>query len=64
VTIVNALAGLQFVFLFVFAILFAKHMPKREGSRTHGHGGTISATGVGLIVCGLALLSLGHYLNL
>jgi hypothetical protein len=64
VTIVNSLAGLQFVFLFILAFLFAKHMPKREGSRLHGHGGTPSATGVALIVLGLALLSLGHYLNL
>lgn len=64
VTIVNALAGLQFVFLFLFALFFAKRMPVREGSRTHGHGGTPSATGVALIVLGLALLSLGHYLDL
>lgn len=64
VTVVNSLAGLQFVFLFVFAFLFAKQVSKREGLRTHGHGGTISASGVGLIVCGLALLSLGHYLDL
>lgn len=62
VTVVNSLAGLQFVFLFIFALVFAKHMPG-EGSRTHGHGGSISATGVALIVFGLALLSLGHYLN-
>lgn len=64
VTIVNSLAGLQFVFLSLFAFLFAKYMPMREGSRTHGHGGTPSATGVALIVFGLALLSLGHYLDL
>lgn len=64
VTVVNSLAGLQFVFLFVFALLFAKRMPLREGSRTHGHGGAPSATGVALIVLGLALVSLGHYLGL
>lgn len=64
VSVVNSLAGLQFVFLFIFAFIFAKHMPKQAGSRTHGHGGTPSATGVALIVFGLALLSLGHYLAL
>ncbi len=64
VSVVNSLAGLQFVFLFIFAFLFARYMPKQAGSRTHGHGGTPSATGVALIVFGLALLSLGHYFAL
>ena len=64
VAVVNSLAGLQFVFLFFFVFLFAKYMPKSDGSRTHGHGGAPSATGVGLIVFGLALLALGHYFAL
>src|SRR3989344_1251461 len=61
VSIVNALAGFQFVFLFFFALLFAEHMPLTERSKTGSHGGWRTGAGVVLIVLGLALLSLGHY---
>lgn len=60
VAVVNALSGLQFVFLFAFAFLFAR--PAARASRfpdpevSHGHGGARSALGVALIVLGLALL--------
>jgi drug/metabolite transporter (DMT)-like permease len=56
VSVVNALAGLQFVFLFIFAVLFARHMPLFGESKTGSHGGWHTATGVTLIVAGLALL--------
>jgi len=59
VTIVNALSGLQFAFLYLFALLFAKGMPPAtEKSRTHGHGGWQTGFGVALIMGGLALLYL------
>ncbi len=59
VAVVNALSGLQFVFLFIFALLFAGSMPlMRQGSKTHGHGGWQTGIGVSLIVCGLAALYL------
>jgi hypothetical protein len=54
VSIVNALSGLQFVFLFTFAFIFGKHMPDLPGGRTHGHGGWQTAVGVLCIVIGLA----------
>ncbi len=54
VSLVNALAGLQFVFLFIFSLLFAGRMPKMESSATHGHGGWHTFLGVFLILCGLA----------
>lgn len=59
VSIVNALAGLQFVFLFFFAFLFAEHMPLREKTKTGSHGGWQTASGVALIVTGLSLLYIG-----
>lgn len=58
VAIVNALAGLQFVFLFLFAVLFAPSMPLLSETKSGSHGGWHSATGVMLIVCGLAMLYL------
>ena len=63
-SIVNALAGLQFVFLFLFAYLFATYMPKLRDGRTHGHGGWQTGAGVSLIVIGFALLYLGHSLGI
>lgn len=59
VSVVNALAGLQFVFLFLFALLFAGHMPLTEKKKTGSHGGWQSGLGVTLIVLGLALLYRG-----
>lgn len=56
VSVVNALAGLQFVFLYLFSFVFGKKMPELPGGRTHGHGGWQTALGVILIVAGLALL--------
>lgn len=56
VSIVNALAGLQFVFLFIFAVLFAHRMPLFSDAKTGSHGGWHTAVGVLLIVSGLALL--------
>lgn len=60
VSVVNALAGLQFVFLFAFALVFAEHMPLRDAKKTGSHGGWQSALGVSLIVLGLALLYFLH----
>lgn len=57
VSAVNALSGLQFAFLFVFALLFAKHMPRLAEQRdARAHGGWHSAVGVALIALGLWLL--------
>lgn len=58
VAVVNALAGLQFVFLFLFAILFARHIPFFSEERTGDNGGWHTAFGVTLIVAGLATLYL------
>lgn len=60
VSVVNALAGLQFVFLFMFAFLFAEHMPLGESKKTGTHGGWQSALGVSLIVLGLGFLYVVH----
>jgi len=60
VSVVNALAGLQFVFLFIFAFLFAEYMPVGEAKKTGSHGGWQSALGVSLIVLGLGLLYAVH----
>jgi hypothetical protein len=60
VSVVNALAGLQFVFLFLFALLFAEYMPISESQKTGSHGGWQSALGVSLIVFGLGLLYAIH----
>jgi hypothetical protein len=57
VSIVNALAGLQFVFLFFFAFVFAETMP---GTRKNDHGGWQTALGVSLIVMGLAMIYMGN----
>lgn len=59
VAVVNALAGLQFVFLFVFALVFAHKMPLFSESKTGSHGGWHTAVGVCLIVAGLASLYIG-----
>ncbi len=57
VSVVNALSGLQFAFLFLFALVFAPSMPLlRDGSKTHGHGGWQTGLGVAVICVGLALL--------
>lgn len=57
VSVVNALSGLQFAFLYVFALVFAPYMPLlKEGSKTHGHGGWQTGLGVAVISTGLALL--------
>lgn len=56
VSVVNALAGLQFAFLFLFALLFARYMPRLRDGVTHGHGGWHSAVGIACIVLGFALL--------
>jgi uncharacterized membrane protein len=61
VSVVNALAGLQFVFLYFFALLFAERMPLGSGKKTGSHGGWQTGIGIVLIVSGLALLYLGHY---
>lgn len=59
VTIVNALSGIQFVFLFIFALIFAKRMPRlADSAMTHGHGGWQTGIGVAFIVSGLALIYL------
>lgn len=55
VAVVNALAGLQFVFLFIFALVIAHKVPIFGESKS-GHGGWHTAVGVGLIVAGLAFL--------
>lgn len=59
VSIVNALGGLQFVFLFLLAVLFARHMPLTRAKKTGSHGGWHTAIGVTLISLGLATLFLG-----
>lgn len=56
VAVVNALAGFQFVFLFLFAYLFAEKMPLLHTSR--GHGGLQTAFGISLIITGLFALFL------
>jgi uncharacterized membrane protein len=56
VAVVNALAGLQFVFLFVFALVFAHKMPLFSDDKTGSHGGWHTFVGIGLIVAGLAFL--------
>lgn len=56
VAVVNALTGLQFVFLYLFAFVFGKRMPELPGGLTHGHGGWQTAAGVVCIVAGLAFL--------
>lgn len=65
VSVVNALSGLQFAFLFFFALFFAKRMPKfaDSGVSPNGHGGWHTALGVLLIMVGLALVyATGNYL--
>lgn len=56
VALVNSLAGLQFVFLFIFAVLFAHRLPL-FGEKGN-HGGWHTFVGVSLIVAGLAALYL------
>lgn len=59
VSVVNSLAGLQFVFLFILTFLFARLMPHSRHAHAHPHTHHLSLTGVGvtLIVIGLALLA-------
>ena len=59
VSIVNALAGLQFVFLFLFVFLFARYAPKLRHKTDVGHGGWQTTVGVSLIVLGVALMYRG-----
>jgi drug/metabolite transporter (DMT)-like permease len=59
VAVVNALAGLQFLFLFVFALLFAHKMPLFSDTKTGSHGGWHTFVGIGLVGAGLATLYLG-----
>jgi len=56
VAIVNSLAGLQFVFLFIFAVLFAHKMPLFSEAKIGSHGGWHTFLGIALIVAGLAAL--------
>jgi uncharacterized membrane protein len=56
VSIINALAGLQFAFLYAFALLFGKKMPELPGGVAHGHGGWQTAVGVVLIITGIAVI--------
>lgn len=58
VSVVNALTGLQFVFLYLSALLFGRRMPELSGGETHGHGGWQTGLGVICIVAGLAFLVL------
>jgi drug/metabolite transporter (DMT)-like permease len=58
VALVNSLAGLQFVFLFIFAVLFAHRMPLFGESKFGSHGGWHTFVGVALIALGLASLYL------
>lgn len=61
VSVVNALAGLQFVFLFIFALFFADRMPQlKDNGISHGHGGWHTALGVALVALGVALVYLTH----
>ena len=56
VAVVNALNGLQFVFLFLFSILFARYMPRVTSDVAHG--GWHTGLGVSLIAIGFAFLAL------
>ena len=58
VSAVNALGGLQFVFLFFFSFVFARQMRIYDGEKKGSHGGWHSALGVTLIALGLAGLYL------
>ncbi len=57
VAVVNALTGLQFVFLFLFSLLFARFMP-RSSPDSLAHGGWHTGVGISLIVSGFSLLAL------
>lgn len=57
VAAVNALSGLQFVFLFFFALLFSTYIPRLRENGARGHGGKHTALGVGMIVIGFAWLA-------
>ncbi len=61
VSVVNSLAGLQFVFLFGLTYLFSKSMPGPSKHTSHVHVGFMhTAIGVALIVFGLALLYINN----
>lgn len=56
VSVVNALSGLQFVFLLSFAILGAKHFPKIIQGEVHSYSLLHKSIGVTFIVIGFATL--------
>jgi uncharacterized membrane protein len=57
VSVVNALSGLQFVFVFVLTLLFARFMPGPRKFTSHVHVGLgHTAAGIACIVLGLGLL--------
>lgn len=59
VSVVNALSGVQFVFIFILTFLFARFMPDSHFHATHAHEGLgHTAAGVVCIVLGLAALYL------
>lgn len=57
VSVVNALGGMQFLFLFLFALFLGRFIPVSE-ARIGGKGGWHSFLGVALIALGLAALAL------
>ena len=59
VSVVNALSGTQFVFLFLFALIFATYIPRLKENGARGHGGWHTLFGVALIVFGMAALYIG-----
>ncbi len=60
VSVVNALSGVQFVFLFLFALVFATYIPRLKENSAKGHGGWHTLAGVSFIVVGLAALAYVH----
>ena len=58
VSVVNAMAGLQFAFLLVFAYLFADHFPKVLQGEVEPKGLQHKLYGVALVVLGIAILYL------
>lgn len=60
VSVVNALSGIQFVFLFFFALLFTAYIPRLKENSAEGHGGWHTLVGVISIAAGLAWLAYIH----
>ncbi len=60
VSVVNALSGMQFVFLFLFALVFTVYIPRLRENSARGHGGWHTLAGVALITSGLAWLAYVH----